>query len=58
MTQPTQTCTLCGRVMVVMMDGRGFLPDITKRNLVKACKAAGCPSAPVYQAGFSFWGEP
>lgn len=57
MTQPTQTCSLCGRVMIVMPDGRGFPPDITKRKLVKACKAAGCPSDPVYRAGFSFWGD-
>jgi len=52
MSQPTQRCALCGRSMVVYLDGRGFPPDITKRKLVKACKAAGCPCEPQYRAGF------
>ncbi len=51
MSQPTQTCTECGRVEVVTMDGGGFPPDIAKRRLAKRCKAAGCPSKPAYRAG-------
>lgn len=53
MSEPTQTCTECGRVEVVTPDGRGFPPDIAKRRLAKRCKAAGCPSHPVYRAGMS-----
>ena len=57
MSAPTQTCTLCGRVEVVRMDGRGFPPDIAKRRLRKACKAAGCPSEPQYRAGVQVGGR-
>jgi hypothetical protein len=53
-TEPTQTCQLCGNVEVVRPDGRGFPPDISKRKLVKRCKAEGCPSQPAYRAGFTF----
>jgi hypothetical protein len=56
MTQPTQTCLLCGRVEVVRMDGRGFPPDIAKRRLRKRCAEAGCPCDPKYLAGFAFGG--
>ncbi len=52
-TSPAQTCTLCGRVQSVRPDGRGFPPDIAKRKLAKACKAAGCPCKPQYSAGVS-----
>ena len=38
-SQPTQTCLLCGRQVVVTPDGRGFPPDIAKRKLRKACKS-------------------
>lgn len=51
MSQPTQTCQACGRVVVVKPDGRGFPPDIAKRKLIKACMAAGCTGYPKYQAG-------
>ena len=54
-SQPTQTCLLCGRQVVVTPDGRGFPPDIAKRKLRKACKSAGCPSDPQYRAGVQ-WG--
>jgi hypothetical protein len=57
MSQPTQTCRICGLVEVVRMDGRGFPPDIAKRRLRKRCEAAGCPSDPHYLAGFQL-GEP
>jgi hypothetical protein len=53
MSQPTQTCTTCGRVEGVTPDGRGFPPDIAKRRLQKWCKAHGCPSTPTYRAGLS-----
>ncbi len=39
--------------MVVKPDGRGFPPDITKRKLVRACKAAGCECDPKYRAGLT-----
>lgn len=53
MSQPTQTCRLCGAVEVVRPDGRGFPPDIAKRRLKRRCKANGCPSEPTYRAGLS-----
>jgi len=56
MSQPTQTCQLCGRQETVVPDGRGFPPDIAKRKLVKWCKANGCPSKPAYRAGVAFGG--
>jgi hypothetical protein len=52
MHEPIQYCQLCGRVVIVYPDGRGFPPRIAKRKLVKACKADGCPCEPKYQAGF------
>ncbi len=51
MSQPTQTCTLCGNVEVVTPDGRGFPPGIAKRKLIKRCRAQGCRCEPVYRAG-------
>lgn len=51
MSQPTQTCTTCGATAVVRQDRRGFPPDIAKRRLAKACKAAGHECTPVYRAG-------
>lgn len=53
MSEPTQTCELCGNVEVVVPDGRGFPPDIAKRKLAKRCALAGCPSKPRYLAGMS-----
>jgi len=53
MSQPTQTCQLCGRAETVVPDGRGFPPDIAKRKLQKWCKANGCPCEPRYQAGIT-----
>lgn len=47
----TQTCALCGRMMIVHPDGRGFPPKIAANKLKKVCKAHGCPSEPVYRAG-------
>ena len=54
MSEPTQTCTTCGRVVIVQPDGRGFPPDIAKRKLAKLCKADGHVSTPQYTAGFIF----
>jgi hypothetical protein len=51
MSEPTQTCTTCGRVVVVTPDGRGFPPDIAKRKLAKLCKADGHEATPRYLAG-------
>lgn len=53
MTEPVQTCQLCGRVETVTPDGRGFPPDIAKRRLRKRCNANACPSKPTYRAGVS-----
>lgn len=52
MSEPTQTCTTCGDVEVVRMDGRGFPPDIAKRRLAKRCAEKGHKSTPTYRAGF------
>jgi len=52
-SQPTVTCQLCQRSLVVTPDGRGFPPDIAKRKLRKLCQAAGCDSKPQYRAGLS-----
>lgn len=56
MSNPQQTCELCGRVQPVVHDGRGFPPDIAKRKLAKFCKSNGCPSKPRYTAGVQFGG--
>lgn len=54
MSEPTQTCAVCGDVETVRPDGRGFPPDIAKRRLAKRCAAAGHKSEPKYLAGFRF----
>lgn len=51
MREPTQTCQLCGRVVVVTPDGRGFPPKIAANRLRRICKANGCTSEPKYRAG-------
>lgn len=51
MSEPTQTCQVCGRYVVVKHDGRGFPPDIAARKLAKLCKADGHESVPEYRAG-------
>jgi hypothetical protein len=51
LAEPTVTCTLCGRQLIVTPDGRGFPPGITKRKLRKACQANGCECDPQYRAG-------
>lgn len=51
MSEPTQTCVLCGRVEIVRQSGRGFPPDVAKRRLARACNEAGCPCQPQYLAG-------
>ncbi len=51
--EPTYSCRLCGRVVVVRRDGRGFPPDIAKRKLKRLCKADGCKCDPTYLAGFA-----
>ena len=51
MSEPTQTCELCGTVEVVTPYGRGFPPDAAKRRLKRRCNANGCPSKPTYLAG-------
>ena len=54
MSEPTQTCRVCGDVEVVRMDGRGFPPDIAKRKLAKRCREAGHRCDPQYLAGLGF----
>lgn len=53
MSEPRQTCLVCGDYEVVRPDGRGFPPDIAKRRLAKRCKAAGHTSKPKYSVGLS-----
>jgi hypothetical protein len=57
MTEPTQTCALCGNVEIVRPDGRGFPPDIAKRRLRRRCRAGGCRCEPRYRAGLILRGE-
>ena len=57
MTEPTVTCALCERSVIVRPDGRGFPPDIAKRKLRKLCKAEGCQCEPVYRAGILLGGR-
>lgn len=56
MSEPIQTCQLCGRVEAVMPVGRSFPPDAAKRRLKKRCEAAGCNSQPQYTAGVALGG--
>lgn len=58
MSEPTQTCVLCGLVETVTRTGRGFPPDAAKRRLRKRCAAAGCPSQPHYLAGVTVTQRP
>lgn len=51
MSEPKQTCQVCGDVEIVRMDGRGFPPDIAKRRLAKRCAAKGHASEPQYLVG-------
>lgn len=51
MSSPTQTCEICGVLVVVTFDGRGFPPNIAARKLTKICAAAGHASVPRYRAG-------
>jgi len=52
-TEPTQTCRVCGRVVVVDFYARGFPPDAAKRKLVRLCKADGHKADPQYLAGYA-----
>ena len=54
MSEPKQTCTTCGRVVVVRLYGREFPPATAKRRLAKRCIANGCLSTPRYTAGLRF----
>jgi hypothetical protein len=54
MTEPVQTCQICGQSVTVTPDGRGFPPDIAKRKLQRICKANGCACQPKYTPGFAF----
>lgn len=51
MSDPIQTCTICGDTETVRPDGRGFPPDIAKRKLAKRCKAKGHTTIAQYTAG-------
>ena len=48
---PLVECRVCGDLLVVVPDGRGFPPDIAKRRLAKRCSAKGHKSDPQYRAG-------
>jgi hypothetical protein len=56
--EPTVTCRLCGRWLIVVPDGRGFPPGIAKRKLARTCSANGCASDPVYRAGVAIRSRP
>lgn len=62
MSEPTQTCKLCGDSVIVAPDGRGFPPAIAERKLRKRCAERGCHCEPRYQAGLALglaaFGEP
>ena len=51
MSDPTQTCKVCGRVVTVDLYARGFPPDAAARKLAKLCKTAGHTSQPEYLVG-------
>ena len=51
MSESTQTCQVCGSVVIVRYDGRGFPPRIAANRLAKICKALGHESQPKYRAG-------
>ena len=51
MSEPTMTCQVCGRSMVVHQDGRGFPPDITRRKIAKLCLVDGHIAETAYRAG-------
>ena len=54
MSSPIVYCTVCGTVMGVKQDGRGFPPDIAKRKLAKACENIREHEAVIeYRAGLS-----
>lgn len=53
-SEPTQTCTTCGRVVVVVAGRGGFPPETAKRRLAKMCKADGHESTPEYRVGLGF----
>jgi hypothetical protein len=50
-TEPTQTCWLCWRQVVVEPTGHGFPPEVAARKLRRLCQAHDCPCDPVYRAG-------
>ena len=54
MSEPTQTCQVCGDVEIVRQSGRGFPPDAAARRLAKRCAAKGHKSRPEYLAGIQF----
>ena len=58
MSEPTQTCKLCGRKVIVQPDGRGFPPKIAANKLKKICKASGCSCQPEYMAGIIIGSRP
>lgn len=51
MSEPTQTCSVCGDSVTVVQTGRGYPPEIAKRKLAKRCQAAGHRPAITYRAG-------
>jgi hypothetical protein len=53
-SDPTQTCSVCGNRETVRPDGRGFPPDIAARKLAKRCTADGHECIPEYRVGIQF----
>jgi len=56
MSEPRQTCKLCGNSVEVSPFVNGFPPDAAKRKLKKLCRDNGCECDPQYTAGFDLRG--
>ena len=56
MSNPTQTCTTCGRSRDCMLHMRGFPPDGAKRWLKRTCPNGGAGCEIKYRAGFELRG--
>lgn len=54
MSEPRQTCQICGRYVVVKPSVTGFAPAIAKAKLRKQCLDSGHVADPKYTAGFEF----
>lgn len=56
MSEPVQTCKLCGTQVEVDFYARGFPPDAAVKKLKRLCNSQGCPCDPQYTAGLDIEG--